>query len=85
MHSSLHLLFQVATQDPGSSSAVSQLGRWLPAGPISAASPEGAMAEEEVRLLHSIHNLVAQCEVGSWEKGEVSEPAALYTQPSCSV
>ncbi|GAX74765.1 hypothetical protein CEUSTIGMA_g2212.t1 [Chlamydomonas eustigma] len=38
------------------------LERWLPAGPVSGGSPVAAVVEEEVRLVQSVHTLLAEYE-----------------------
>ncbi|GFR43629.1 hypothetical protein Agub_g4728 [Astrephomene gubernaculifera] len=39
-----------------------QLARWLPAGPVSGGDPVAVMVEEELRLMQSIHELIANFE-----------------------
>ncbi|KXZ47436.1 hypothetical protein GPECTOR_35g874 [Gonium pectorale] len=46
----------------GLGGVAAQLARWLPAGPISGGDPVALMAEEELRLMQSIHGLLGEFE-----------------------
>eukprot|EP00798_Chlamydomonas_sp_ICE-L_P025114 gene25114-10755_t len=46
----------------GTSKALAQLARWLPAGPVTSESPLSAIAEEEVRVINAVHVLLEEYE-----------------------
>ena len=52
---------------PSTKDAISLIVRWLPMGPVGGSDPVAAVVEEEMRAVHSIHELMEEYEVAMGE------------------